>query len=323
MLEPTPYDTLLHALATATAQCRRQHPELSDADERAAYTTYQRHFAERQDDPPTSEWPAVDDLLLALWDVIVDREERGQDEPEGELEDYYATAFAMLLEPAEAEEAVEQDGAPIAMGESPQPPSNQPAPVVEDDQAENVVEADDTQGQIFTVRISLDGSTPEIWRRVLIPADVPQTELNYIVQAAMGWRGSEQFQFLPPQERELPTSGEPRLRDLLPEVGDDCGYEFDRGATWYHHLALEEIGQAEGRRHYPVCTAGQRACPPEDVGSLREYEEMVKKMKDPTNDEYREMAGWLTQDFNPAAFNIEQANLRLGRHGQVGFQAVV
>ncbi len=319
-----PTDKLQHALATAAAHCRSQYPELSDADERAAYAAYRTHFAQREDDPPTSDRPAMDDLLLTLWDVIVDREERGLDEPGGELEDHYTAAFSALLAPIKPEEQPrEQDEAPIAMSDPPEQRPDTPAPVIKDDHVVDVVESEDHQGQIFTVRISLDGSNPEIWRRVLIPADVSQTELSSIIQAAMGWRGTDQFQFLPPQERELPTSEEPRLRDLLPEVGDDCGYEFDRGATWYHHLTLEESGHAEGRRHYPVCTAGQRACPPEDVSSLREYEEMIKKMKDPTNDEYREMAGWLTQDFNPAAFNIEQANLRLSRHGQVGFQAVV
>ena len=317
-------DNLQHALATAAAHCRSQYPTLSDADERTAYTAYYTHFSQRADDPPTSDRPEMDDLLLALWDVIVDREENGVDAPAGDLEDYYAAAFSGLLTPTHSEETPqEHNQAPVALSAPPEQLPDTPAPVNNDDQVVHVIEAEDLQGQIFAVRICLDGSDPEIWRRVLIPAEVPQTELSYIVQAAMGWRGTDQFQFLPPQGRELPTSGDPRLRDLLPDVGDDCGYEFDRGATWYHHLTLEEIGQAEGRRHYPVCTGGQRACPPEDVGSLREYEDMIKKMQDPTNDEYREMAGWLTQDFNPAAFNIEQANLRLSRHGQVGFQAVV
>ena len=315
-------DNLQQALANAAAEARRQHPELTETDVDAAYSSYREHFELRKEDPPVSDRPAMDELLLALWDAIVDREEHGLDTPPngGELEDYYATAFAMLLGD---EDDADIDHEPVAISDPVDLDSESPAPVTEDDHIVDVVDDEDPQAHIYTVRISLDGSSPEIWRRVLIPADVPQQELSYIIQAAMGWRGTEHFQFLPPQERELPTNGEPRLRDLLPCAGDDCGYEFDRGATWYHHLQLEEVGPAEGRRHYPVCTAGQRACPPEDVGSLREYEEMIAKMQDPTNDEYREMAGWLTQDFNPAAFNIEQANVRLGRHGQVGFQAVV
>ncbi|CAH1002247.1 hypothetical protein LEM8419_03165 [Neolewinella maritima] len=315
-------DNLQQALANAAAQAREQHPELTVGDVEAAYAAYHRHFELHQDEPPVSDRPAVDELLLALWDVIVDREEQGMDDPADVLDAYYAAAFSALLSANDNEDS----GHPVvAMSPPVEVAPQEPAPPLEEDDeaVADIVAPDDPRGHIYTVRVSLDGSDPEIWRRILIPSTVPQTELHYIIQAAMGWRGTEQYQFLPPQERDLPTSGEPLLKDLLPTIGDDCGYEFDRGATWYHHLLLEDIGEAEGRRHYPVCTAGQRACPPEDVGSLREYEEMIAKMQDPTNDEYREMAGWLTQDFNPAAFNIEQANLRLGRHGQVGFQAVV
>ena len=311
-------DNLQHALTAAADRIRAQFPELTGEDVREAYTAYRKHFAEGNAHPPMSERHAMDELLLALWDVIVDRETAGADSAD-DLEKYYAEAFASLLAPPSS---IEQP--PVAIALPIEEVLDQPAPVLEEaaDTLDDVAE-EDPQEQIYTIRVSLDGSDPEIWRRVLVPAGVGQAELHYILQAAMGWRGSEQFQFLPPQDRELPTSGEARLQDLLPEVGADCGYEFDRGTTWYHHLLLEAVGPPEGRRRYPVCTAGQRACPPEDVGGLKEYEEMLTKMQDPTQEEYREMGSWLTQDFNPASFNIEQANLRLSRHGQVSFKAVV
>ena len=314
-----PMQSLFHALTDATERVRTQYPELTDEDVRNAYTTYREHFAAHEADPPVADQKAVDELLYALWDIIVERETEGVDQVE-DLEAFYVTTFQQLLAPptpAEEQVLIAQ-AKPVDTSPVGPPPVEQHEVLTAEDLVEDV-----PQKRIYTVRISLDGSQPEIWRRVLIPADVPQTELHYILQAAMGWRGSEQFQFLPPQDRELPSSGEPTLADLLPKEGDDCGYEFDRGTTWYHHLELESIGTPEGRRRYPVCTAGQRACPPEDIGGLKAYEEMLERMKDPTQSEYREMNGWLTQDFNPASFNIEQANLRLSRHGQVSFQAVV
>ena len=308
------------ALLNVAEEVQRQYPELSREDLRTAFTIYREYFLQAKDDPPVSPRLAMDELLLALWDVIVDREMASADTV-ADLEAHYAAAFdtlaSVVIGDATADTLV---AVPTSVAEA----TTAPAPVLEEaTQSLDSVAQNDPQEQIYTVKISLDGSQPEIWRRVLIPANVPQTELHYILQAAMGWRGSEQFQFLPPQDRELPSSGEPTLADLLPKEGDDCGYEFDRGTTWYHHLELESIGTPEGRRRYPVCIAGQRACPPEDIGGLKAYEEMLERMKDPTQSEYREMNGWLTQDFNPASFNIEQANLRLSRHGQVSFQAVV
>ncbi|MCP9237125.1 plasmid pRiA4b ORF-3 family protein [Lewinella sp. JB7] len=317
-----PTDNLQQALANAAAGARKQHPALTAADVNAAYARYREHFERREEDPPVSEEPATDDLLLALWDVIVDRETQGADEVDGELEDYYARAFAGLLG-TETEQQIAAE--PVAIPTSSAEPTDAPAPVMEESEelTDLVEERADPGREIYQLRVTLDGSQPEIWRRLLVPADVRETRLHHIIQAAMGWRGTEQFQFYPQMDRELPSTEEPRLCDLLVSEGQQCGYEFDSGDSWYHDIMLETRVEPEARRHYPVCTAGQGACPPEDVGGIPGYKRLLEALNDPNHPDHEEMSGWLTQDFHPDAFNIEQANVRLGKYGDAGFHAVV
>ena len=321
-MEQLPTDNLHQAIANAVADLRRESPELTDRDVHDAYAEYQRHFAERQEDPPVSIFPAQDDLLLAIWDVIVDRETAGQDEPEETLEDFYAATFAGLLKEGSGTELVSP---PVAVGGEPvEAPVAPAAPVDREEgaKATNAIEDEDTDtvDSILRIRIVLDGSRPEVNRTVLVDRSLTQAQLHHIIQAAMGWRGTEDFQFFPSVSQDLPSSGEVRAGDLFADVEEHCGYEFD---GWYHDLELLGRERPEGRRFYPVCIGGERACPPEDIGGVAQYNEMIEVLNNPEHPEYREMAGWLTQDFHPDAFNIEQANLRLSRYQTDDFKAVV
>jgi len=43
---------------------------------------------------------------------------------------------------------------------------------------------------------------------------------------------------------------------------------------------------------YPVCVDGERGCPPEDCGGIREYERLLKVLASP-GAEYKDMSTWL------------------------------
>lgn len=322
---------LQQALTTATEAARQRHPALTDEDVRAAYESYHRHFTRGEDDPPVSHDPAVDDLLLSLWDVIVDRELAGTDADVTDLDQHYRYVFTNLLSPTTQElqhvadrvDTIPEDEMPLAVATSPVVDTEDPAPVLppEIQQADMVARKEEEPLPIYQLKISLDGSQPEIWRRVLVPSHITLVNLHHVIQSAMGWSESHMYQFYPQQDRPIARTGGAQLSDLLVNEGEICGYEYDFGDSWYHNVELERKLPADPNRQYPVCTGGQRACPPEDIGGIPGYGRMLDILKDPSQPEYEDMAGWLTQDFNPAAFNIDQANLRLARHGRAGFQA--
>ena len=45
-------------------------------------------------------------------------------------------------------------------------------------------------GNVFELRIRLRAIEPEIWRRLLVPAEVPLGVLNEVIQVAFGWQNS-------------------------------------------------------------------------------------------------------------------------------------
>jgi hypothetical protein len=59
-------------------------------------------------------------------------------------------------------------------------------------------------------------------------------------------------------------------------------YVYDYGDNWRHTIQLEERVLSEQPRS-PSCIAGERACPPEDVGGTSGYHRMLKTLVDPTD----------------------------------------
>lgn len=61
----------------------------------------------------------------------------------------------------------------------------------------------------------------------------------------------------------------------------------------------------------PRCVGGERACPPEDCGGVPGYADLVDAMADRDHPERERFLEWLDQPFDPAAFDVADANRRL------------
>ena len=90
-------------------------------------------------------------------------------------------------------------------------------------------------------------------------------------------------------------------------------YNYDFGDNWVHILAVEKMLPAEEVVRYPICLAGVRACPPEDVGGLPGYENFLEAMRDPKHPEHTEYLEWISGRFDPEAFDVDEVNRRLRR----------
>nr|WP_241212621.1 plasmid pRiA4b ORF-3 family protein [Sphingomonas sp. ABOLG] len=58
-------------------------------------------------------------------------------------------------------------------------------------------------------------------------------------------------------------------------------------------------GPGEPDVKYPRFVAGERRCPPEDVGCLPGYEMFLKAMGDPTHEEHDRLRDWYGGPYNP------------------------
>ncbi|MDE3199271.1 MAG: plasmid pRiA4b ORF-3 family protein [Acidobacteriota bacterium] len=175
----------------------------------------------------------------------------------------------------------------------------------------------------YELKVTLLGIEPPIWRRLLVPATLPLGYLHDALQIVLGWTDSHLHQF----EREGRIWSQPdwyedddievgdesliAVSRVLTGEGDILTYRYDFGDDWTHEIAVERIG-AEGLDR-PICVAGERRCPPEDVGGVHGYTEFLEVIFDPTHEEFEHYRQWAGLDFSPEAFDIEKVNAALAR----------
>jgi hypothetical protein len=178
--------------------------------------------------------------------------------------------------------------------------------------------------QIYQFKITLEGIKPSIWRRIQVPKTYTFWELHVAIQDAMGWYDYHlhQFEAINPKTGESDIIGIPDQEGIddiltLPSwkihissyfsfLNKQAQYLYDFGDHWDHTVLLEKIlPEEEFGKEYPLCVAGERACPPEDCGSIRGYEKLLDIIERPQHAEYKSTMEWLAKNFDPEEFKLE------------------
>jgi len=173
-------------------------------------------------------------------------------------------------------------------------------------------------GQIFQLKIALRDTKLPIWRTVQVPGDVTLRQLHKVLQLTMGWQNSHLHEFRvdgvsygePDVAFDTDVNDERRVRlaRVAPEAGATLTYLYDFGDGWEHDVVVEKILPPEPRVRYPLCLAGQGACPPEDVGGAWGYDEFLAAIRDPGNEQHDEMLEWIGGAFDPGKFDVRATN---------------
>ena len=174
--------------------------------------------------------------------------------------------------------------------------------------------------ELYTLKISLSGIEPEIWRRFVVPADITLDRLHDVIQIVMGWEDYHLHQFTISGKRyteyiESPEDGKDdgryRLGNLVKRKGLSFEYAYDFGDNWVDNVTLEDVSYMLSAHDEPVrLLAGKRACPPEDVGGVggyAEYCEAMKHTKHPRHNEYFQWRG----PYDPEEIDLDKRNLKL------------
>jgi len=176
--------------------------------------------------------------------------------------------------------------------------------------------------KIYHVKISLRGSKPNIWRRLLIPSDLLLADLHKIIQTSMGWMNSHLHQFIKGRtyyrarveeddfwdELDNVDYKKIKISGLLKNEKDKIIYEYDFGDGWQHDILLEKILVDDGKIKFPVCLKGKMNCPPEDCGGIWGFKNMLQILQEPKHEEYDSYLEWLGGDYDPEEFDIEFVN---------------
>ncbi len=175
---------------------------------------------------------------------------------------------------------------------------------------------------LYQLKVTLKGSKPPIWRRIVVPAHMELEGLHYTIQAAMGWGDYHLHQFLAGRMSYQPGYDEDSfpgcefenydgvlVSHLLRQERDKIVYEYDFGDSWEHVVQLEKILKPENGKTIPVCIKGKRACPPEDCGGIWGYTAILDEddsfLEKEVVQSYRKEIG------DPEAFDLNAANQRI------------
>lgn len=177
------------------------------------------------------------------------------------------------------------------------------------------------------LKITLLGTKPTVWRRILIPAEFNFHQLHMAIQAAFGWENSHLFEFsknglmepeglrigYPDDEIETIDAKEVLLHSVFRQKGDEFKYIYDFGDHWDHRIKVEEILQEE--LYTPNCITEKNECPPEDVGGIRGYQEMIQTfLVGPATKKinYRMWLGLAAgKDWDPTYYSQREINKRM------------
>lgn len=178
-----------------------------------------------------------------------------------------------------------------------------------------------TETPIYQIKVTLEGSKPPIWRRMLVAGDITLAQLHDVIQIAMGWEDYHLHQFIvgktyygephPDYDFEVRDERQVTLREIAPHQGMKFRYEYDFGDSWLHQILVEKILPPEPDKTYPVCVTGKMACPPEDAGGIWGYYEFLEAISDPAHPDHEDYLEWIGGEFDPAAFELEEVNKRL------------
>ena len=178
---------------------------------------------------------------------------------------------------------------------------------------------------IVSVKVTLVGTKPPVWRRLLMLDTMTLADLHCAIQAAMGWEDSHLHVFHIDgrdygDRRTVDNVADENRITLISIVKSGVSrfaYTYDFGDSWEHVLVIEKAQPTAPGQAYPVCVGGKRACPPEDFGGHLGYQQLLEVLADPDHPDYAEQREWIGEDLNPEAFDINFANTLLkARFGQ-------
>jgi hypothetical protein len=145
-------------------------------------------------------------------------------------------------------------------------------------------------------------------------------KLSDVLLAAMGWTNSHLHAFRVGEKRygmnfdEYPDGEiDEKTVTVLQALRDErrFTYDYDFGDGWEHEVVIEELSWSYFGLKFAVCIDGQNACPPEDVGGTGGYVEFLEAISDPTHEEHESYLEWVGGSFDPAEFDLANANALL------------
>ncbi len=189
----------------------------------------------------------------------------------------------------------------------------------------------------FDLRISIQDTEPEIWRRLLVPETITVPQFHEAIQRAFGWRNQHLYGIrcvdrqgngriiAGPDDAVEDSGAEPASGVVLFELLDAAGkgpepfeYEYDFGDSWLHTVEL--LGPAQVPEGSISCVEGASRGPVEDSGGTGGYRHLAEVLANGKHPEHHDAATWFYEvtgerasRFDVGAFDVDAVNRGLHR----------
>lgn len=176
---------------------------------------------------------------------------------------------------------------------------------------------------IYQFKISLKRIEPLIWRRIQVPGEVTLHKLCMVFLETMGWNVSHLHELIirgqrycvPGDDYEYSRGSiderSANLNEVLFHENEKFTFDYDFGDGWEHEIVVEKIFPKKNHPAYPICLEGARACPPDDCGGTRGYQDFLEAISDSHHPEHERMLTWIGGSFDLEAFDIDSVNKTL------------
>ncbi len=130
----------------------------------------------------------------------------------------------------------------------------------------------------YQLKITIKGSKPAIWRRVIVPEKITFADLDHIIECIFGWTHShlyefqvkeEEISFMPDPEFDQ-EDAESELIDVWMRDGRKLLYIYDFGDWWEHTVLVEKTIDYDSRSAKVIKSKGPYMV--EDCGGLWGFE---------------------------------------------------
>lgn len=183
----------------------------------------------------------------------------------------------------------------------------------------------------YILYASIEQCPVKVFRRIKVPSNLWLGNLGKILITAFGWAGYHLSQFTKggmfyTSRGNIDASFDfgyggraidemtVTVEDVLPQKGSTISFEYDFGDGWIHNVRLSSVSDEPFRGEDVCVTSGKGACPPEDVGGVWGYAQMLDilsgKVDDPKEKaSYEEWLGLQEgESYDPEDFDLVIAN---------------
>lgn len=183
----------------------------------------------------------------------------------------------------------------------------------------------------YILYASIEQCPVKVFRRIKVPSNLWLGNLGKILITAFGWAGYHLSQFTKggmfyTSRGNIDASFDfgyggraidemtVTVADVLPQKGSTISFEYDFGDGWIHNVRVSSVSDEPFRGEDICVTSGKGACPPEDVGGVWGYAQMLDILSGKTDDpkekaSYEEWLGLRKgESYDPQEFDLEIAN---------------